>query len=89
MSQQALQRAIDLVPGGQSGLARCIGVKQGHVWYWLNRRSGQAPADVCRLIEAATGGRVTRYELRPDVFGPAPGNAQEPAAPGSSDSQAA
>lgn len=23
-------------------------------------------------IEAATGGHVTRYDLRPDIFGPAP-----------------
>lgn len=30
------------------------------------------PANRCRLIEEATGGRVTRYELHPEVFGPAP-----------------
>lgn len=30
------------------------------------------PAHHCLAIEEATGGKVTRYQLRPDVFGPAP-----------------
>lgn len=30
------------------------------------------PAERCMSIEIATSGRVTRYELRPDVFGTAP-----------------
>lgn len=70
----ALERAIALTPGGQSGLAAAIGgsVKQGHIWYWLNKKAGQVPAEHCQAIEAATRGQVTRYELRPDVFGPAP-----------------
>jgi DNA-binding transcriptional regulator YdaS (Cro superfamily) len=79
--QKPLQRAIALVEGGQSGLARAIGgtVKQGHVWYWLHAKDGQVPAEYCQAIEAATGGRVTRFELRPDVFG-GPDEAREVAA---------
>ena len=32
----------------------------------------RVPAARCLVIEAATQGRVTRHELRPDLFGPAP-----------------
>lgn len=67
---EALKRAVELA-GGQSSLAKSIGVKQQHVWNWLNR-DGKAAADRAILIERATGGQVTRYELRPDVFGEPP-----------------
>lgn len=63
----ALRRAV-VKAGGQSALARACGVKQGHVWHWLNK-SRSVPADYVLIIEAATGGAVTRYELRPDIFG--------------------
>lgn len=63
----ALNRAIKHL-GGQSALARACDVKQGHVWHWLNK-SRKVPADYVLTIEAATGGAVTRHELRPDVFG--------------------
>jgi DNA-binding transcriptional regulator YdaS (Cro superfamily) len=29
------------------------------------------PSEHCRRLEVAAGGAVTRYEMRPDVFGPA------------------
>lgn len=84
----ALSRAIEKL-GGQSALARACGVKQGHVWHWLNK-SRSVPADYVLTIEAATGGTVTRHELRPDIFGE-PATAQpekdpvkkEPPSPGS------
>jgi DNA-binding transcriptional regulator YdaS (Cro superfamily) len=77
----ALQRAADIV-GGQTALASAIGppIKQGHVWYWLNQRRGKVPAEHCAAIEQATDGKVTRHDLRPDIFGPAPAAAREQAA---------
>lgn len=71
----ALRKAIELCKG-QSALARLITtperpVCQSHVWNWLNRDK-KVPANQCLAIERATGGQVTRYQLRPDVFGPAP-----------------
>jgi DNA-binding transcriptional regulator YdaS (Cro superfamily) len=65
----ALQRAV-AITGSQSELARRIGVRQGYVWKWL--RSKKVPAERCAAIERATGGAVTREQLRPDIFGPAP-----------------
>jgi DNA-binding transcriptional regulator YdaS (Cro superfamily) len=35
---------------------------------------------LARAIEQATGGAVSRYVLRPDVFGPGPAAAQDKAA---------
>lgn len=68
MNRTALETAI-AIAGSQSALARRIGVRQGYVWKWL--RSKKVPAERCDAIERATG--VSRHLLRPDVFGPDPG----------------
>jgi DNA-binding transcriptional regulator YdaS (Cro superfamily) len=57
--------------GGQTEFARRLGVSQGLVWQWLNEKTG-VTWERAKEIEAATGGAVTRHELRPDIFGPAP-----------------
>lgn len=62
-----LDRAIDLC-GGQTALAKKIGRTQQNVAYWRKARKG-VPADVASDIEEAVEGKVTRHELRPDVFG--------------------
>lgn len=67
---QPLARAIAIV-GSQVKLADRIGKKQGHVWDWLYKTGKPAP-ECCIAIEEATNGVVTRYALRPDVFGTAP-----------------
>jgi DNA-binding transcriptional regulator YdaS (Cro superfamily) len=66
-----LQKAVRIA-GGQSQLARGIGgkVRQGYVWKWLRR--GWVPAEQVLAIERATEGQVTRYELRPDIYGSEP-----------------
>lgn len=74
----ALSRAIEKL-GSQSALARACGIKQGHVWHWLNK-SRSVPADYVLTIEEATGGAVTRHELRPDIFGK-PADSQQKKAP--------
>ena len=61
----ALQSAVKIA-GGQAALALAIGVKQQHVWNWLNRENGQVPPERCVAIEVTTCGAVTRRELRPD-----------------------
>lgn len=63
----ALQRAIKTA-GGQSALARQVGKRQSNVWRWL--KSGRVAAEFALAVERVTG--VSRHELRPDVFGPAP-----------------
>ena len=66
----ALQRAV-AIAGSQTELARRIGLKQAHVWNWLNK-ARRVPGEAVLAIEAATGGKVTRTELRPDLYPPDP-----------------
>ncbi len=64
--------------GRGSGLAKAIGVTPVLISQWGCRRR-QVPAERCRAIETATGGQVTVHDLRPDVFGPPPPDANDPA----------
>lgn len=66
--KRALATAVRLT-GGQTALAKAIGgkVRQAHVWNWLNV-SGKAPSRYCKAIRKATGGKVSLYALRPDVY---------------------
>jgi DNA-binding transcriptional regulator YdaS (Cro superfamily) len=66
MEKTPLHIAVEFA-GGQSALARMIGVRQGYVWRWL--QSGRTSPKYCLEIERVTFGKVTRYQLRPDVFG--------------------
>lgn len=77
LTQTPLEKAV-YITGSQVALARHIGgnVRQQHIWKWLR---SQPPAEHCRAIEDATNGVVTRYDLRPDVFGPAPADQQKAA----------
>ncbi len=74
-SLKALNEAVNMV-GGQAALARALqnrrhcNVRQQHIWKWLQK--GCVPAEYAMTIEGITGGAVTRYDLRPDVFGPPP-----------------
>ena len=65
MTNQHLSTAIDIL-GGQTALANAIGKTQGHVSKWLER--GYVPAECAIPIETATGGKVTRHDLRPDLY---------------------
>jgi Bacterial toxin YdaS len=51
-------------------------IYQSHVGKWLNETLNGVPPEYCIpfeiMIEMLTDQRVTRYELRPDVFGAPP-----------------
>lgn len=53
--------------GGSIPLARQIGTTRQLVEYWAKRSKKGAAADFVLRIEEATG--VSRYQLRPDVYG--------------------
>ena len=63
---EALTKAIAIV-GGQTQLARLLGVKQANVWHWL-KKADRVPGEYVLAIEKATGGEVTRHQLRPDLY---------------------
>jgi DNA-binding transcriptional regulator YdaS (Cro superfamily) len=70
----SLASAINLV-GGQVSLAKLIGTTQGRISVWLNRDK-KVPFDQVIAIENALknikGNTITRYELRPDIYGDKP-----------------
>jgi len=63
--EQALDKAVGLF-GGQSSLARACGVKPQAVQQWV--ATGKCPAKRAAEIERLTYGKVSREDLRPDVF---------------------
>jgi DNA-binding transcriptional regulator YdaS (Cro superfamily) len=68
----SLHKAIEAA-GSQSRLADSLGLSFQHIQQW--RRAGRVPAERVLSVEAAVNGAVTRYQLRPDVFGKAPAKA--------------
>ncbi len=64
-----LQRAIDAA-GSQAALSERIGASQQLISYWVKKATRGVPAEYVVAIEQATG--VSRHDLRPDIYGPAP-----------------
>lgn len=62
---RGLRKAIAIV-GTQTALARVLGVRQGHIWAWLNRNN--LPSEKVVTIAHATHWEVTPHQLRPDVY---------------------
>ncbi len=52
--------------GSQANLAKSLGIGQMAISQW--KRRGQIPVARVLDIERATGGQVTRYEMRPDIY---------------------
>ncbi|MFZ5674312.1 MAG: transcriptional regulator [Pseudomonadota bacterium] len=65
-----IARAIQTC-GGQVPLALKAGVRQQTISKLLNRQHAVS-AEVAVKIERATEGKVTREDLRPDIFRPTP-----------------
>lgn len=61
-----LKKAIKHL-GGVSRVAKMCLLTQPSVSSWLKK--GRIPIRHVLTIERATGGQVTRYEMRPDVYG--------------------
>jgi DNA-binding transcriptional regulator YdaS (Cro superfamily) len=61
---KSLEKAF-LSVGGQSKLAKSIGIAPQVVNNWVRR--GNVPAEYCPAIERATNGLVCCEDLRPDV----------------------
>lgn len=60
----ALVRAIE-VAGGPAALGRILGITSQAISQWT-----RCPLERVVEVERATGGAVTRHELRPDIFAP-------------------
>ncbi len=74
MRNDALERAITQV-GGVAALARAINVTPQAVSQW-----DRVPAERAIAVEKATDGKITRHDLRPDLY-PAVGSTAPESAP--------
>lgn len=72
--EAALSKAIRLA-GGHAAVAKRFNIQRTAVYQWK-----VAPLDRCKGIEEATGGAITRADLRPDHFDPPARDQQEAAA---------
>jgi DNA-binding transcriptional regulator YdaS (Cro superfamily) len=67
MDKQFLLKIIEIC-GGQVALANKLGVKQGHVYGWLNEnKTGISPIYVIPACKAVNW-QVTPHQLRPDLY---------------------
>lgn len=62
--EKALQEAIELA-GGKIALAQFLNIKLPAVYQWK-----RAPAARVLKIEEAARGKITRHQLRPDIYPP-------------------
>lgn len=76
VGMNAISKAVEVI-GGQVALAHLLGVNPSLISQWVTERLKVGARHVL-AIEAATG--VSRHDLRPDVFGPAPANDDRQAA---------
>jgi DNA-binding transcriptional regulator YdaS (Cro superfamily) len=61
----AFLRAKEIL-GTEAAIAQLVGVTQPTINYAFKK--GMAQAEWCIPIERATGGKVTRHQLRPDLY---------------------
>jgi hypothetical protein len=64
--REPVRRAIELA-GSQRALAAQIGLSQQGI-SWLLNEAPQVSAEIAIAIHRATGGKVSKEELRPDIF---------------------
>lgn len=65
-----ISKAVEII-GSQSKLARVLNCSPVFVHLML-KQGKRVPATMCLQIERACKKQVTRYDLRPDVFGDDP-----------------
>lgn len=63
MSPSVVDEIASLL-GGRSEIARLVGVRPPSVYCWT-----RVPAEHVLLLEEAVKGRISRHQMRPDVFG--------------------
>ena len=74
-----LQAAVAAAGGNETKLAKACGVSQNAIW--AAKRAKRVSAELAVKIEAATGGVVPRWKLRPDLWDKPSGAPVEPDRP--------
>jgi len=76
-----IERVFEIL-GGPSAIAKRFADENGkplRAWA-VSKWRRRVPPGRCVPLEEMTGGRVTRYQLRPDVFGLDPRRSEAPGA---------
>lgn len=63
-----IERAVE-IHGSQTRLAAAMGCSQQQISYLLHAKS--ITAEMAMSLDEVTDGKVSRHDLRPDIFGPA------------------
>lgn len=63
-AENPLVRAARIV-GSQKALADAVGLTEQAISKW---KRGRVPAERVLAVESATGGKVSRHDLRPDLY---------------------
>lgn len=67
-TRDLIKKSLEIHGGTQSSFAKACGVSQGLVSQFLC--GAKKPGwKTCQKIELITRGKVTRHQLRPDIFG--------------------
>lgn len=67
LSNPDISAAIEIV-GSQAKLADAIGVRQQTISKLLRGQRQKVSAEIAVGIHQATGGKVSKWQLRPDLF---------------------
>jgi DNA-binding transcriptional regulator YdaS (Cro superfamily) len=67
MLNSPLEKAVAIM-GSQVALAVACGVKQAHVWQWLNTTKHGVPPEHVINVSGATDWAITPNDLRPDLY---------------------
>lgn len=65
-SKEALSRAIEIL-GSQTAVAKAV-QRTPQAVSEISRRGERVPPEWCLPIERATDGKVSRHDLRPDLY---------------------
>lgn len=68
-TKELLKDAVKVV-GSQTKLAQALGISQQGVSYIINHAS-TVPAEIAVGIDRLTNGKISKFDLRPDIFGDA------------------
>jgi len=66
--EELVKKSLDIYGGTQTEFAQACGVSQGLVSQFLSGAK-QPGWLTCQKIEQVTNGKVTRYQLRSDIYG--------------------
>jgi DNA-binding transcriptional regulator YdaS (Cro superfamily) len=68
MNHTSIEKACRALGGRKVDVARVLGISPAAVTRW----GDTVPVHRAIALEHASGGKVTRYDLRPDIFGERP-----------------